>query len=451
MARVWPDSIAGRIILVLLVGLTISHLVSVTDHYADPSVQLGVSDDAQLVERIAAASLAISRVGDADREPTAHSLSGPLLDAHWSPVSFVGHPTIPDPRLDGLHASLHRALPWGPATAVQVAYAEEAFDALREHGVRREHLISVQLPDRSWANFRTVATAPVPADSAHLLTSTTLMGLGIVLVSIVCVRLVTAPLRALAHATQRIGVDTAPIPESGPREVRQAAKALNDMQARLRKLITDRTQTLAAVSHDLRTPITRLRLRAEFVEDAAQRLKMLADLDEMEAMVASTLAFLRGDVDDEPARLVDLGSLLATICDEMGDAGHRVRLAEGGPAPLLCRSLALKRAFANLIVNAVTYGGSASVAVRADAAAVTVTIDDEGPGIPVAERARVFEPFYRLESSRSRETGGTGLGLAVAQASVRAHGGTIVLSDRPSGGLRVTVRLPMGAPVASGG
>jgi signal transduction histidine kinase len=314
--------------------------------------------------------------------------------------------------------------------------------------VRREYLVSIQLPDDSWANFRTTVSTPFSADSLHVLASTTLMAVGIVLVSIVCVRLVTAPLRTLARAAERVGVDvdTPAIPETGPREVRQAAKAFNEMQGRLRKLIADRTQTLAAVSHDLRTPITRLRLRAEFVDDPAQRTKFLADLDDMEAMVASTLAFLRGDVDREEPRLVDIASLLATICDDMGDAGHSVRLETREPAPLYCRSLALKRAFANLIGNAVKYGGRAEVSIHTGPTAVTVTIDDDGPGIPECERERVFEPFYRLETSRSRQTGGTGLGLTVAQTSIRAHGGSLALSDSPSGGLRATVVLPVPAP-----
>lgn len=451
MRHLWPDSIAGRVILVLLVGLMISHLVSMMAYHADLTEQVGANTEAQLGERMVSVSQAIHHAPYGDRETTAHALSGPSVEAHWSKSSFVGHSTLPDPRLDAFHSLLHSSLPWGSTGAVQVAYAEEAFDALRAHSTRQDLLVSIQLPDQSWANFRTLASSEHAGSSLHVLVSTTLMAIGIVLVSIVCVRLLTAPLRSLAHAADRLGVDVdaSPMAETGPREVRQAAHAFNEMQARLRKLITDRTQMLAAISHDLRTPVTRLRLRAEFVEDPEQRAKFLSDLDEMEAMVASALAFLRGDAEREESRLVDVTSLVATVCDEMADAGNRVSRNDSGPMPAWCRPLALKRAVGNLLSNAVKYGGQADVAVDSDGSWIVITIDDRGPGIPEQERERVFEPFYRLETSRSRESGGSGLGLSVARSIVNAHGGRVELVNRSEGGLRATVRLPKHGPPAA--
>jgi signal transduction histidine kinase len=281
-----------------------------------------------------------------------------------------------------------------------------------------------------------------------MLGSLTAMALGILLVSIVLVRSITAPLRALAEAADRIGIDAAApeVRQSGPREVRLAATAFNRMQARIRRLIDDRTQTLAAVSHDLKTPITRLRLRAHFVQDDELRRTIEADLDEMEAMIQSTLDFLRGDATGEEIRTVDVGTIIETVCDQLVDGGHEVVLRAEPHLPLACRPLAIKRALTNIIGNAVTHGRRARVALARQAEGLVVTIDDDGPGIPPAELERVFDPFYRLDSSRSRDTGGTGLGLTVARSIIRAHGGDVRLANRDGGGLTVTITLPTAAP-----
>jgi signal transduction histidine kinase len=224
--------------------------------------------------------------------------------------------------------------------------------------------------------------------------------------------------------------------------VRQAAKAFNDMQTRIKRLINDRTQTLAAVSHDLRTPITRLRLRAEFVGDDELRRMIDADLDEMDRMIESTLAFLRGDPASEESKTVDIRSVLQTICDQLSDAGRDVVLSGSRYAPFRCKPLAIKRALSNLVENAVKYGETARVVLNDRPHELSVTIEDEGPGIPATEQERVFDPFYRIEGSRSRETGGTGLGLTLARTVIRAHGGEIELTNREGRGLRVVVSLP---------
>ncbi|MBI5165852.1 MAG: two-component sensor histidine kinase, partial [Magnetospirillum sp.] len=220
--------------------------------------------------------------------------------------------------------------------------------------------------------------------------------------------------------------------------------AFNRMQARIRRFVDDRTQMLAAISHDLRTPITRLKLRAEFVEDDEQRTRMLADLDEMERMIAATLAFARDDAAREERRPVDLAALAHGLIEDAAAAGAAA--TSGGLDSLVMdsRPMACKRALANLIDNAVKYGGHVALTVEADAGEARFLIDDGGPGIPEADRERVFAPFVRLESSRNRDTGGSGLGLSVARAAIRAQGGDIRFGDRPGGGLRVTVTLPRG-------
>ncbi|MGF1639326.1 MAG: sensor histidine kinase, partial [Rhodospirillales bacterium] len=303
---------------------------------------------------------------------------------------------------------------------------------------------SLRLGDGTWLNFG-IPLPPLPpvweTRIFALILATTLIALAI---SVWAVRRASAPLSLLAAAAERLGLDmnAPPLTETGPREVRQAAHAFNTMQRRLQRFVGDRTQMLAAISHDLRTPITRLKLRAELVDDPEQQRKMRADLDEMEAMIAATLAFAREEFADEARTPLDLAVLLQTVCDEAVDAGGVAAYAGPSRFAFDGRPTALRRAFANLIDNAIKYGGGAVVTLAAATATVTVTVDDHGPGLPEAERDRVFDPFYRVEPSRSRETGGVGLGLAVVRSVVRGHGGEVGLANRPEGGLRATVVMP---------
>jgi signal transduction histidine kinase len=199
---------------------------------------------------------------------------------------------------------------------------------------------------------------------------------------------------------------------------------------------------IAAISHDLGTPITRLRLRAEFIEDQEQKQKTLADLEEMNRMISSTLTFARDDSVQEPRTLVDLAALIRSVCGDLSDAGLMVECEQHEPLSYSCRPTALRRALTNLIENAAKYGERARISIIDGGQDVTVQIDDLGPGIPEDQLENVFRPFHRLEGSRSRQTGGTGLGLTVARTIVRAHGGEIVLQNRSGRGLRVQVTLP---------
>jgi signal transduction histidine kinase len=220
------------------------------------------------------------------------------------------------------------------------------------------------------------------------------------------------------------------------------------MAARIRRFVQDRTFLLTAIGHDLRTPITRLKLRAEFIEDDEQRARFMADLDELNMMVSATLVFGRDTADTEPAVALDLGALLRTVLDEAADARPEAaeRLSFEGAAAVTVsgRPVALKRVFANLVSNAVKYGGAAHVRLNTPAGGqVVVTVEDEGPGLPPDQLERIFEPFYRIENSRNRETGGTGLGLPIARNILRAHGGDVVLANQAGGGARAVVTLPI--------
>jgi signal transduction histidine kinase len=272
-----------------------------------------------------------------------------------------------------------------------------------------------------------------------------LMGVIVIAVSVWAVRRLTAPLGMLSAAADRLGRDVSaePLAETGTREMQQAARAFNRMQERLRRLVESRTQMLAALSHDLRTPLTLLRLRAEEVADTDERDKMLGTIGDMDEMIGTTLAFARDEVRAEPRRRVDVAALLESVVDDMADAGLPVTMQPAAPLTYECQPGALKRALTNLQDNAVKYGKRAQAAITSTAKAIEITIDDEGPGIPEAELPRVFQPFYRVEESRSRDTGGTGLGLAIAQSIVQAHGGELTLANRPGGGLRASIRLPL--------
>ena len=251
-------------------------------------------------------------------------------------------------------------------------------------------------------------------------------------------------MQGLANAAGRLGRGEAvqDLPEAGPVETRETVRAFNLMRARLDRYVRDRTAMLAAVSHDLRTPITNLRLHAEFVEDAATRSKILAALEEMQHMTEDALAFIREDIRREETRTVNLHALLDSVAGDLGELGHDIAVADTERIVVACRPASLRRALRNLLENAAAYGGRAAAYIERTGEEICIVIEDEGPGIPEAELERVFEPFVRLETSRSRDTGGSGLGLAIARGIVRGHGGDIGLENRAEGGLRATVALP---------
>ena len=289
-----------------------------------------------------------------------------------------------------------------------------------------------------------------PWHSPDFLVAFILMTAAAAILTVWAVRRMMKPVRTLAEAAEALGrdVNAVPLREDGPTEIATAAVAFNTMAARIRRFVEDRTELLTAIGHDLRTPITRLKLRAEFVDDDEQRAKILADLEELEAMVSATLAFGRDARTSEPVSAIDLAELLRTILDDSADARPDLQdvLNYEGPAhmPIQARSLSLKRALTNLVNNAVNYAASARVRLLPpENRMIVVHIEDDGPGIPVGELDRVFEPFHRGEPSRNRETGGVGLGLPIARNIIRAHGGDIALVNRVEGGIRATVTLPV--------
>jgi signal transduction histidine kinase len=268
--------------------------------------------------------------------------------------------------------------------------------------------------------------------------------LTLALVSVLIARRISRPLQRLTDSADRLGrgEEVLHLPEEGAEDIRRTAAAFNRMQLRIRRFVEDRTQMIAAISHDLRTPITSLRLRAEFVEDPEMKEKFIATLDEMQMMTESVLAFAREDAAVEPSRTVDIAALLAGLCDDLVELGWDVTFVGGDRTPFRCRPDGLKRALRNIIENAVRYGERARLQLKLSAEWLEILVEDHGPGITEKDFERVFAPFVRLESSRNRATGGVGLGLAIARSILRAHGGDAHLANRPEGGLRVTIRLP---------
>jgi signal transduction histidine kinase len=305
----------------------------------------------------------------------------------------------------------------------------------------------VQLRDGSWARFDAELEPSVTALPWRLALTLGVLLAAVLVLSFVAVRWITRPLHVLAQAAEALGKDInrPPLPEEGPLEIQQAARAFNTMQARLARFIQDRTRILAAMSHDLKTPITRMRLRADLLDDEEARQRFEHDLKEMEAMVTDTLEFMRGLGGNEARQAVDVMALLESLQSDNETMGRPMRIEGQANAPYLAVVSLLKRCLGNLVDNAALYGGHVTVQVEDTPQLLTLRVLDEGPGIPESELEKVFEPFYRLEGSRSRETGGTGLGLTIARNIAQTYGGTIILRNRADRGLEAVLTLPRAA------
>jgi signal transduction histidine kinase len=304
--------------------------------------------------------------------------------------------------------------------------------------------VDVRMPDRSTLVYRVTRDSPGTPLPPSLMLNLILLVAVLVVALYVVARSVTLPLSRLALAADNLGRSAAQpkLPEEGAKELRRAARAFNTMQDRLHRYLDSRTRVLAAMSHDLKTPLTRLRLQVETqIDDPALQARFGKELDEMESMVRGALALFRGLNDEEALEPVDVNLLLETIRGEFTEMGKDVTLEGRAFGPLPGKPQALKRCITNLVANAVKFGSRARILVR-DGGQLEISVRDDGPGIPPEELEKVFEPFYRLETSRNRDTGGTGLGLSIARDVAQVHGGSLVLGNRPEGGLEARLTLP---------
>ncbi len=473
MRRFWPKSLAGQLVLLILLALVFAQTIAAVIFLDERRQAIRAVTHQQVLVR----TVSIVRLL-ADTPAQYHD---DILNSAISPRLHLGlddEPIVPSSGgANPLRERLRQIL--GPAAReirVEVVdrpwrtvfrEREEAHHADDDRESEGEHewhwrdrhhskmwdrrpppwklglQISILLPDERWLNVVTKVPLSRPW-AMHSFVSLFLLAALLILVVVLTVRRLTRPLQRLAGAAESFGRGEAvdELPEAGPAEVRRTTQAFNRMRERLQRFIGDRMRMLAAVSHDLRTPITSLRLQAEFIEDEENKAKIVRILDEMQRMTEELLAFIREDAAREENRRVDLAALIESLCQDLQDLGLDARMSDSARTPYACRPAALRRAIRNLIENAVRYGGRARLELSETADDHVIEIEDEGPGIPEADFERVFEPFVRLEASRSEETGGIGLGLAIARSIVRDHGGDIGLENRTEGGLRVRVRLP---------
>lgn len=438
LRRLWPQSLAGRSVLLMLATALLMYLGGILVYSLLVQEAAEYSRILQIGDRLDRTINALAELPHSDRTATAHALSSARFRAVWSPTSLVDDASAGDPGLRRLRQLLISQTPRLAGHEVNLRWDNHALS-----GPRSILLGAAQLADRSYIIFSaTVIPTAVPPLPSVLL-DISFVFISIIVVAIFLLYSINAPLRRLAEAADLYGRGRPIVlPERGPREIVQVERAFNALQGRIQQLIADRTQALAAVSHDLRTPLARLRLRCGFLADRALQADCDRDLAEMEAMIDATLAYLRGNEDVEQPRPTDVAAMLATLVDAAVDGGKRAILVAPRHAVLRLRALSIKRALANLIDNALVYGGCARIALEETPRGLRITVDDEGSGIPDTDIPGVFEPFQRLETSRNRGTGGVGLGLTIARQAIEREGGDIRLLNRPEGGLRAEVHLP---------
>jgi signal transduction histidine kinase len=449
--RLWPKSLAGRLATLLILTLILAQSLSFALFSGERISALRSAYREDLFVRL------VSLVGLLEASPA--DLQTRVLAATSSPIFHVAidpEPAVPPDGVgDGNLRSGLAAAMGKPVDDVRVALGGPPWRNRpnRDRGPSDDHpprrappwvRASVHMADGRWLNAN-ADRPPVPPLGRPFLASFLISALAVGAVGALGVGFASRPLRNLATAADRLGRGETfePLPETGPQETRQANVAFNRMRERLDRYIRDRTAMLAAIAHDLRTPITSLRLRAEFIEDEEAKTKILETLAEMQAMAEAVLAFTRGDAESEASRATDVSSLVESIVEDAAASRRDATFGESPAITLTCRPFALRRAIGNLVDNATAYGVRARARVEAEKDAVRIIVEDDGPGIPAADLERVFEPFVRLEGSRSRETGGAGLGLAIARSIFRAHGGDVTLVNRPKGGLRATATLPV--------
>lgn len=432
------DTLVARTTIVLILGIATVQVVGLQTYRASLSQDLSEATERRLADRLLTIKRTLARLPDELREEAAHDLSSGAIEAHWSRDDRAVEADTENAMWVDLQA---RLVELAPELAEGGLIVGEQADQSPDPHVA---LISMRLTDGTWLNVSLLSWTPRIPGAPQTALVAWMIALVALATAILLVRWISRPLARFAQAANGFYTTgkVAAVPETGPYEVAILARAFNDLQDRLARSIEDRTQALAAVSHDLKTPITRLRFRAEDIENETLVRAVTQDLDEMERMIDQTLSYLRGDRSDEPLRPVDLVAILKTVTDDLTDQGASVVLSGLRAAVVTGRRLGLKRALGNLVGNAVKYGGSARVSVSTSAKDVVVAIEDDGPGIAAADRERVFLPFVRLESSRNSATGGFGLGLTIARAVIDGHGGKLELADSPSGGLCVTVSLP---------
>jgi len=460
MSRLLPATLRGRLILLILAALTIAQTLSLWLFVDERSAAVRTALALETADRAANVTLLLEDTPDQQHPGILRAANSPLVRFTVKATPLAQATTQTDGAMlyerivtllgatgdHDIRLNLRRAeVPIPPMPGVSSDMMRMHRSMNMGHMSATEMQISIRLKNGDWLNVATRFRTPVyqwamPAAATFAVTAMLL-----VLVLWLALGRLTEPLRTLATYAERFGrgetVET--LRPAGPVELQELSHAFNEMHERISRFVAERTRLLGAIGHDLRSPLTALRVRAEMVEDEETRTRMIAIIQEMHEMVEATLTFASGMAAIEPIKTVDLTGFIEALTSEMVGAGQDVTLVvPETPIEAQLRPIATRRALRNLIENAVRYGQRAQVSMDHRGDSISIIVDDDGPGIPKADLVRVFDPFVRLEASRSRETGGTGLGLSIARSILRAEGGDVVLENHPDQGLRARLELP---------
>lgn len=431
--------LVGRLFVILLLTLTLEFAVGTLIYERAGHLSLQDDEARRLAEHLVIARKLVAEQPIAERHALAVQLTTGRYDVHWTPASPPPPPLAPE-----LERMRRQIIAWEPSLEQSRLWLR-----LASPGRVSEINGGLQLPDRSWLYFGMRHSGGKWTFTIGRIGLALIPVVALLLAGGMLIRRTLAPLKDLTRATEHIGLsDEVVVAEGGTSDVRDLIRAFNLMQKRIHRLINERTETLAAVGHDLRTPLARLQLRVEGIREPEARAAMGEDLAEMGQMIASLLAFLGGEKNGEAPVRTDIAVTVATVVDAFEDQGKDVIYDGLDHLEGEVRALSLRRAVANLIENALHYGQRARVSVNRCDGEVLIRVDDDGPGIPRDKLDEVLKPFARLDEARQRNTSGLGLGLAIVAQAVEREGGQLILANRPEGGLRAEILLPQTASSA---
>jgi signal transduction histidine kinase len=445
----WPRTLGAQLVAVTAAAVLLSN-VSVASWFQfvqSRATESAIND--RIIDRAISAATLLSAIPARQRDAAAHALTSNVWHFAVHHGKLTGLPMNEDER--ALVARVQALLPQHSAKdRIVVDFRAPASGELLQSGIRPVSVTTITVPVVRGTELTTTFYRPPPAPwPLQIVIAAVVAILTTSIAAAFIASRVARPLSQLAtSATQAArGAKAEHVPEEGPDDVRRAAHAFNVMTDQVARTLARQRQLLSAVGHDLRTPITAMRISAEFIGDEEIRERLQRNLEELQDLTDAVLSAARG-AGWEAMRKVDLVALIESVCTDLEDMGKPVTWAAHDPAPLMCRPSEIRRAARNLIENAVAYGGRADVRLTETPEVYEIVVEDNGPGIAEEDRIRVFEPFVRLESSRSSETGGSGLGLTLVKAIAEGHGGSVTMENRPEGGLRARLCLPRKALAA---